>query len=160
MARKATPRPEWIAKTAGELALLLGVHERTVTGYKSQGIPQRDDGTFDAVAVLKWMRTDGPWRPKESSNKTELEAEKLQVDIDLARLKLERERGKLLDRAETLATVETMFNLVRARLDAIPDELGAALPPDLQADAVHDWKRKIQLVLGEMAQWTLPDDLA
>lgn len=154
MARTIDPE-KWYASTAVELALLLGVSERTVTGYKSQGIPQLPDGRFDASAVLKWMRTVGPWREPETAR--DLKDEKLQEEINLLRLKYERESGKVVDRVETLATVETMFNMVRNRLDAIPEELGTALPPDIRPDVVHDWKRKIRLIQGEMAQWTLPD---
>lgn len=38
---------------------------------------------------------------------------------------------------------------------AIPEEIGATLPPDVQTGIVAEWKAKIRLVLMELAGWSV-----
>ena len=55
--------------------------------------------------------------------------------------------GKLVDRDAAKAAVKSEIHRARARILAIPEELGTSLPSELRSDFVADAKRKVEQIL-------------
>ena len=150
---------EVILNSASLVAVVFGVSENTVSGWRNAGLPVRDDGKYDLAAIHKWWREreEAKNRPKASDSMSDLEKRKLQIEVDRREIQLNNERGKFVDRDAAKSTVTEMFHRVRNRLLAIPEELASSLPGDQRAGFVHDCKHRVNLVLSEMFHWKLPE---
>jgi len=155
--RTITP-DEFHVSTLGSVQRFFGISRPTVKEWKNQGMPSAH-GSYDLREIFKWWLSSGKFRHAAAAvmqkKGSSLDDEKLAIEIELKRLKLQREAGELVSRVAALATVESMFHRIRARLEAIPDELGASLPVNTRAVFIDDTKTKIRLILREMENWSM-----
>ncbi len=146
-----------VVTTKRAVARLFNVRLETVIAWeKTRGMPVRSDGHYDLYDIMRWY--EERQSVKKGGSHNTLAKEKLQLEIATKRLKLQKEAGELVSRAAAESKIETMFALVRTRLQAIPDELAATVPAKLRAQFVADCGHKIQLILRAMANWGGIDD--
>jgi len=88
----------------------------------------------------------------EDKTTSDLVREKLAEEVAMKRLKRLQAQGELVSRRAIKAEFAKVCATIRARLEAIPEEIGTAAPPDLQAQFIADTKNKIRLVLMELQQ--------
>lgn len=145
-----------VVNSMAEVASFFGISSTTIySSWKVRGMPG-SDGAYDLGEIARWYVK---WQPKQGGDsggdktKTELECEKLEIENERRRLKLEMERGKLVLREATILEQEHVNHRIRSRLEAIPEELAASLPPELRADYLGDAKQKISLVLRELESY-------
>ncbi len=154
----------FVANSLTEAASFFGVGKETLRTWISRGCPASvggagERGEYDLGAMLKWCRTN-IWTARQShetgdggdgdESKAALVREKLRVEIEQRQLSLARARGALVDREAAKAEVRRLFACVRARFEAVPGEMATAVPPDLRADVLADWKHRVRLVLKEL----------
>ena len=139
------------------VAAFFGVNRNTITTWIANGMPRLAGRKYDLSAIAIWWRENVlPNVNQASEDSTEgLEREKLRIANERARLKLLHEAGQLVSRTAALSEIEQLFARLRARLESVPDEMGTSLPPELQAEAVADWKMKVSLLNLEIEKWSL-----
>jgi hypothetical protein len=129
----------------------------------ARGCP-RIDGKKKSYAldqIVQWLRAHvwtarppAATRPgEERLDRDKLECERLWLENQRRELRLRTEAGELVSRTAAKAEVEQLFHAIRARLDAIPDEIAPSLPADLQAQVAADWKAKLKLIEKEIENW-------
>jgi phage terminase Nu1 subunit (DNA packaging protein) len=154
---------EFVVPTLAGVQRFFNCSHQTSKEWRNQGMPVRDDGKYDLKAIFDWWLSKGKWRHtshgKEAIAKARapLEEQKLEVEVDHKRLKLARDKGELVERELAHATVEEMFHRVRTRLEAIPEELAASMPPEIRAAMVDDARSKIRLILRQMEHWSIEE---
>ena len=141
---------EHYVKSLGEVAEVFGVSREAVKNWRSGPDPM--PGRAKAWPIYEIVR----WRfakmtaPKESADERELlELRKLNAEVESKELALQQKAAALVDRQAAIATITEMFNRVRQRLLAAPEELASALPQSLRSDFVVELKHKINLILKE-----------
>ena len=148
---------ELILTTYAEICAVLGVARTTLIAYLREGCPGAPGkegsgagGQFPVAKMVRWCR-ENKWEKKAEQASGELEDEKLRIDIATKKLKYRQLAGELVDREAVTAEVEQVVNVVRGRLEAIPQELAMGLPVDQQPDFIQSGKQRIGLVLRELA---------
>lgn len=103
-----TPQPPappeaklWQILSRQQLAGLMGVHADTVTDYVREGMPvvtrggRGKESEYDALKCMAW------WREQQGSNAKEAaQARAANASAQLNEMKIQRERGELLPRAQ------------------------------------------------------------
>lgn len=94
-----------------------------------------------------------------------LAKQKLQADVinslEAARgkkLKNDQFEGRHWDKDLVVRTWSAFCIRVKERLQAIPAELCVELPPEVRDPIRERWEQQIDLILREMAAWSLTDD--
>ena len=153
----------WTVKTLGEVAGFFGVALQTVKQWRTESHPMPGEpGVWNLQDISRWRfeklsnRRGNSDDDSASSGKGLLECKKLEVEVAHKRLRLKEHQGRLVDREVWDSSFEQICHMIRTRLPALPDEFCTALPPDIQADTVADWKAKVDLILREMSNWTPP----
>lgn len=137
-----------------------GVNRRTVAEWAARGMPG-GDRLYPLDEIARWLRatiwtnTAPPAGEDGGDSKDALEREKLQLENEARRLKLRKTAGELVSRSAAIAQVEQLFALLRARWEALPEELGAAAPPDVRADLIADWRSRIDLMHRDLEKFSL-----
>jgi phage terminase Nu1 subunit (DNA packaging protein) len=141
--------------TLDQVAGFFGVTRGTVSDWVKRGMPGKPK-SFRLDAIAKWVRAEiypHHVRPQNGeSTKAAAEQRKLMAEARTKELKLALLRGRLVERSAVMAENEQMFAKIKARLEAIPEEVGTSLPPALQQDIVSDWRYKLDLVLRELSE--------
>lgn len=167
MPKKSPPpkksQPSWAAKTLVEVSQFFGVDRTTVTDWRNKGMPGIA-GKFPLDEIAQWLRREiyparNATKPDKDTSREELEEEKLRIGNAREMLKLQREAGELVDRAVAMAMWETGFNIVRSRLELLPEDLSTGVPAEHRIDLVEDAKKKIALALRELAAVAEETDL-
>lgn len=143
-------------RTLGDVAAHFGVGLDTVKKWRTgpDPMPEKVKGRWPLDLIAQW-RFARVMAPKESSERREeLELAKLETEVESKQLALRQKAGGLVDRAAAIATITEMFNRVRQRLMAAPEELASALPQSLRADFVVELKHKVNLILKEFESWS------
>ena len=151
---------EFCVSTLTAVQRFYGVSWPTIKEWRNQGMPVRDDRLYDLREIFRW------WIDSEKFKRTtgcsiqpgnSLEEEKLRIEVETKRLKLQNEARELVKRQNAYATIENMFHRVRTRLESIPEELSSSLPPETRAAYIDDAKQKIRLILREMEHWSIEE---
>lgn len=79
------------------------------------------------------------------------ELRRLQIDVARKRLRLQRERGQLFQRADVHARQRTAFTSCRTRLEDMPTSLGGTLPPEIRTTSVRAFRQIIHTALMDIA---------
>jgi hypothetical protein len=146
---------KWVATSTVEVAEFFGVSDTVVRkDWKARGMPG-ERGCYDLSEIARWKieRERNLNQPKELDDERLAErlelAEVLSAEADagMKQLKLAEAEGRMMDRDQVVAEIMEAFNIVRARIEQIPGEVVATLPPELRPDAHTDWKHKVHLAL-------------
>lgn len=162
MAKAKTKKPlkPGCVQTLQEIATLSGISYTSVRGWaKTQGFPVEPDGSYSIWEIATWRAARQP-APVVQNDDDETDRDELRKEIQnrLLLLKLGEKSGELVSRSQAKAEITRMFHLLRTRLEAIPDQVATGLPPDLQPEIAADWKRQIELLCREIANWSLDAD--
>lgn len=153
----ASSQTGYAVSTLSAVAAFFGVSTQAVKQWRSETPPmpgQPGDYPLDEIARWRIHRAEKTHGHRDTA-KSELQREKLHEEVEERRLKNLERAGRLVDRQAAKASVVQLFHRLRSRLEAFPEEVGNSLPPDLQPDVIHDWKRKIRLLEKEIDQWSL-----
>lgn len=144
------------------LARMAGVDRRTLAS-RLEGVTPLESGPKGKLFRLSDVVRNFITRPLQGEADDPallaLRARKLEAEAGLAELKLQRERGELLDRREVLADVLTQYGELRRRLTmALPQLLGARLAAArtaAQAEEIlrAELEREFQELRAEHAQY-------
>ena len=114
--------------STAQLARLLGVSVYTIRGWaREEGLPRVRPGVFELGKALRWWRE----RVSKRGGKAELEhwtTQYRKVKAQLEQIKLERERGELIPRAE----IAKLWAMRAAEVKAGLMQLIRKLPPRLE----------------------------
>jgi len=143
-------------RTLGEVAAFFGVATQTVKQWRSGPDPMPGaSGKYDLGEITRWRFSKTVLEPRAPDERREkLELEKLEAEVQGKQLRLRREAGELVDRAAAIARVTEMFNTVRQRLLALPEELASAIPQSVRSELVAELKHKMNLVCKEFESWS------
>lgn len=142
----------WTVDSLKLVAGFFGVARETVSEWVKKGMPGSEK-EFRLDKIAQWLRVEiYPRTPAVGdSKKADLEIRKLRAETEMREIKTALQRGQLVERVAVLAANEEMFGTIRTRLEAIPEEVGSSVPPDLRQELVADWRNKVHLVLKELA---------
>jgi phage terminase Nu1 subunit (DNA packaging protein) len=147
----------WVVGAVRDVAGFFGVSVETIAKWRQKGMPGKP-GKFPLDKIAQWVRETIYPRQGAGQNgelsKAAAEHRKLMAEARTKELKLALLRGRLVERSAVMAENEQMFAKIKARLEAIPEEVGTSLPPALQQDIVADWQYKLNLILREIAGWS------
>lgn len=143
------------ASTQREVAEYFGVSTRTVSEWKTQGMPIQPDGKFECGAIFRWwhQRHGGQ---TESDNKRASRLAKIEISEAQAQIAM----GKAKALVETLvnaflvrAYLDELLEFVRHRFTTVPTELSTSVPEPFRYDFLIDIEAKMDLVLRGIADW-------
>ena len=128
--------------TSRQLEKGLGIARRTLQQYITEGMPliSKANGnrpaTFDAYAVLRWLRefwqrvAQGGMEETEaieySRRKRKAELIKAEADAELKQKESDIKFGRLVNRDKVVADVNEILRLLQAKLGNCPAEIAAA----------------------------------
>ncbi len=150
---------EQYVRTLGEVAEIFGVSREAVKNWRSgpDKMPGQA-GAWPLWEIVRWRFAKTVLEPQKADEQREkLELAKLATEVQSRQLKLKREAGELVNRAAAIARVTEMFNTVRQRLLAVPEELASGLPQSVRSEMVADLKHKMNLVCKEFESWAGPE---
>lgn len=153
----APSQTSFTVPTLSAVAEFFGISVQAVKQWRSEtpAMPGQPGGyPLDEIARWRIHRAEKTHDHRDTE-KSELQRDKLREEVEERRLKNLERRGQLVDRQAAKARVMQLFHRLRSRLEAFPEEVGNSLPPELQPDVIHDWKRKIRLLEKEIDQWSL-----
>lgn len=147
--------------TVGDVALALGVSERTVYTYLKRGAPGEKGGVYDVEAIDAWRRANMADRSQvaKSDLQEALKRAELEKTLEQARekrLKNDLLEGQLIYRDEVQQLWNESLRRIATRLEALPEECSIVLPADVRATVTREIEDKVYLLLKEMAGWEPP----
>jgi phage terminase Nu1 subunit (DNA packaging protein) len=138
-------------RNIARLAMEIGVSRQTLYTWGNEGCPL-DDGVD---AIREW-RTEHHPPPRAIADQAKLARARLADAQAYAQEQKNLERdGQLLDAEDANLAVSELCNLIRARLEAIPNDLQTEWPPEVRQQVTERLSDKIHLILTEMSQWRL-----
>jgi len=143
-------------RTLGDVADFFGVGLDAVKKWRSgpDPMPEKVGNRWPLDEIARW-RLGRVLAPKETSEQRELlELRKLSAEVEAKEMALRQKAAALVDRTAAIATITEMFNRVRQRLLAAPEELASALPQSLRSEFVVELKHKMNLILKEFESWS------
>ncbi len=153
----------WFVATLAEVAEFVGRATDTVRHWRTEKPPMPGKpGRYDVREILRWCIARHERRkPKQSSEKLALEKQKLELEVESKRDKVERESARLVRRDAVDEAVRRAHERIRNRLEQLPDELARSLPArvptDVAIDVVNDFRHMIDLALRELSPVPLGD---
>lgn len=147
-----------IVASQGHLAWVLGVSTPTIENWRKAGMPG-DRGRYSLREILAWRaaRDSTPADRKERLQKIEEEA--AEVKLELARLKLRREAGKLVELEAVERMLADRLLEFRQNLQAMSHNVGPRLAPAMEVPDVQSiLDDRIQYLLEQYSR-PLPDEL-
>lgn len=110
-----------IVKTRRELASALGLKsEETISRYCARGMPQEANGGFDVEKCQKWRQEN--IRPRSDGERlTKWKARHEREKAKLARLKRQKEEGRLIDIEEICLFIVTAGESAQIAIDIIKE---------------------------------------
>lgn len=151
---------KWIAKTQGEAGAVLGISSRTLREWIEKGCQCETSAGYSIPHALEWAKAN-VWASKSPAKPVgegldDMEAAELRckvADAAIKEAKAEQLLGTLVDRETMQGAIASLLNSIRHRLQAAPEEVATAIPPEYRADVTLDLTDKIALILTEMAAW-------
>jgi len=159
---KSKKTARFVVGTLPEVAQFFNVpHDTVKTGWRPAGMPGKP-GAYDLRAIVLWResRRRDPAAAEHKPNS--LAHRKLLADThnaeEMARakkLKNDLAENRLVDLAAAKLEVNKMFLRVKARLEAVPDEMEMGFPAETRSQNRARLANSIYLLLKEMASWSL-----
>lgn len=147
-------RDRFVVRSLADVAEFFDVALQTAKQWRSERPPMPGEadangrGRFDLAEIVRWRLAKAERQEtRELTEKRELEKRKLEIEIEAKQLKLDQERGRLVLRDDVAAGNRRVFAHIRARVEAIAEEMAASLT----ADQVVDMKNKIHLALRDLS---------
>lgn len=143
-----------VVGTLGEVAAVLGVELGTVRDWRTGANPMPgDEGRYDLVEVLLWRcdRLKANAGNVKSPEVRELELRQLAADVGMRELKTRKARGELVSRMVAKAATAGILNDVRVQLEAIPELIGACVPPEMRDMVVRECRQQVELICQHMS---------
>ena len=112
-----------------------------------------EQGAWPLDKIAQWRQAKS--KPAATHTKADKELRKLDLDIAERELKIQRITGSLVSRVAAKTELRQQHSAVKARLEAIPEEMVSSLPPDLQAESLATWQDKIELICKQIDGWSL-----
>ena len=144
-----------------KLAEIFGVAADTVTAWVKRGCPAIQRGAkgvewqFNTADVIQWRVSELTEQPADpSAGYDEGQARKMQADADLAELKRDRERGKLIELQVVADVVRGEYATVRTRLGSLP----GILAPRLDSARALEFQPVIAEVVDDILTELSADD--
>lgn len=141
--------------TLEEVARAFGVSSNTVKqSWRPQGMPGKS-GAYKLTDIAAWRleylaEKEGGDRSLGSSSDRELarrqkaaEVEKVEIDVEGRRLKLEQLRGEVIDRHSVVETQSKIFRALQEYFLSSPEDFAPELPPDQSVEIIERWREKI-----------------
>jgi hypothetical protein len=138
------------------IASIFGVSARTITEWQSAGMPisvqggPGQPGEYDSEACIRWLtdrevrKVQGPEAPKDRLAR--LQGDELEM-------KLERERGKLIDAAAVEPVMRAAIVSARERIRNEPARLAIALEGKTKVEREALLRELFDEVLGKLSSW-------
>jgi phage terminase Nu1 subunit (DNA packaging protein) len=123
-----------------DLALIVGVSERTLTEYQREGLPLQTDGArgasnaYDTEQVIRWLVMREKSKPENESQRdrlARLQGDKVEMEMAVA-------AGQLVPVAEIQPAWLAMVSSAKSYLRAEPDRLAQLLDVTDGVDAKRD----------------------
>jgi len=134
----------WAVKTQGEVAAFFDVTIDSVKLWRRKGMP----GTakcYDVREILAWLRSAGPWRPRDQSSiQGDAKQKRLEFQAKIEELRWRRQAGEVIPRDDVHDTYREIASSLRSagevlgRLfgDAAVEIINDAL--DVASRRIHD----------------------
>lgn len=113
---------EVYVETRAALARLFGVSPKTVEGWKAAGGPDPVDGRWPVGAWVRWKMAD---IASDTVDNATLELKRAQAE--LAKVKLAKERGQLVDVHRSRTDLENLARVFVGVMERMPAELAGKL---------------------------------
>ena len=148
----------WLMPTLATVAEFFAVHEQTIKGWRSEGLPESDGG-WNLREIVRWRIARAEKRGADTDESSRaLMREKLRLDIERRQLELNEQKGLLIRKDEALADITEVFAIMRTRAEAWPAEIASSFPPELRDSLLVDLKAKVRSFLKELAAIGLAAD--
>lgn len=158
--------PDRFVPSINKAAAFFGVTPSTYQRWLDLGLPAKTDRGWDLLWALRWrfrrlveeQRGQGQGRGgltdiDGDKSHGELTKDKLLIHNTKAMLELRKLNDELIEVSAVEAEVRSMITAVRQRLQALPGELAAGIPPELRAEFVSDAGHVVENVCRQMAAW-------
>lgn len=137
--------------TLGRVAEFFGVQLQTVKQWRTGPKPMPGKpGAWPLDQIARWRLSRATSQAGGGSQT--LKRRKLELENASRMMRLRRDSGELVSRVHAKAAVEQLFHEIRGRLESIPEEMIASVPPELQPQLLDDWRDKIAGVLKQLSQ--------
>jgi len=154
----------WIVETLREVAEFFEVSYATVKGEWRPARMPGEQGAWDLQEILRWRDARRKSPAAGASHEVEIDGEPVThaklVTLEqlekyrTRRLKNDKAAGVLVDRLEVEREVGANYLRIKARLEAVPDELQMELPAKLRSQLRQRLESKVRLILTEIASWS------
>jgi phage terminase Nu1 subunit (DNA packaging protein) len=118
-----------ILKTTKQLAAYFKISPQSVRVWRRKGMPITEAGEYDTEAIQIWRRHSSGTAVGEIDLR-EAKRRKAVCDSDLAKLRLERERGSLVSRQSVLEAWTSTLNALLSQLG----DIGPRLAPRIAGE--------------------------
>jgi hypothetical protein len=144
-----------VLPTLAAVAFELGVSERTVGTWKAAGCPGFQKGAHRLREIITWARAN-PWKTLQSSREARAaaELERIRVQTQRDKLRLMKEAGEVVNRKAAKAALSQACNMVRAKLETLPEDVSATCPNEMRADVLRQIRHVVEQALRELSQMT------
>lgn len=146
------------ATTQGHLAWLFGVSLQTIENWRKEGMPGSPK-RYSLREILAWQRARNSTPADRKERLQKIEEEAAEVKLELARLKLRREAGKLVELDAVERMLADRLLELRQNLQAMSHNVGPRLAPAMEVPDVQSiLDDRIQYLLEQYSR-PLPDEL-
>lgn len=156
-------------RTLDEVAEAFGMSPNTVKqSWKSAGMPGKS-GRYQLAKIAEWRLKhlasleDSPPLPGQDTEKElrrrlkEAEVEKVEIDVESRRIKLEQSRGTLIDRDSVIMAHNIQAKALREYFLTSPEDFAPELPPDQAVDIIERWRAKLERGLKRFSEQSARD---
>ena len=150
--------------TLEEVAHAFGVTSNTVKqSGRPQGMPGKS-GAYKLTEIAHWRLTyldekEGGGRSASVSPDRDLarrlkeaEVEKVEIDVESRRIKLEQVRGEVIDRNSVVSTQSKLIRALQEHFLTSPEDFAPELPPDQSVQIIERWRENIARGLKRFAE--------
>lgn len=147
------PKARWLVETLADVAAFFGLDVQTVKQWRMDRDPPMPghNGAYPLDEIARWRlsRVKGAQRPDFYN----LDKEEREIEVAMARLKLDKARGALVPKADVEQKIRAMFARLRTRLEVTPDELAKLLPTDKRDELLPQLRHRFRLLLQELSDF-------
>ena len=112
---------EKIVRTFTEVARHFNLTERTIYDWKRFGMPVREDGSFDLMAITRWRENRNQRKPANRDKDSEYwQKEYRKNKAKLAELDLKVKQGNFVAKADVISALKEIQSYVKKHLLLIP----------------------------------------
>lgn len=143
-----------------ELAKMFGVTRKSIYEWRKEGrdgVPEKVDGKEDVDAWRAWFNVNpsaGSSNRSPRKDRETLLCEKLEVEIELANVKLRRATRELMPVAEARETATRVYSVVKAELLKMTNELPPSIAGLAEVDIQTKLRAAVVAILEELSSET------